>query len=853
MTWLNEGIKALVVETVLPNRGVLDIIKSVNLNELDLRFSESTAFDPAMGSDNTTAAFSLPFNFPVDIVAVEQNITVGSDGTDFAQLVIPKGPSTTDVQMRIIHLKFAQVPFAAFGDQHGAFEQFLATTATGKDVTMSLKGNANTDAQTAVGLLSLTGIAFSVQTTIAGLQGLAAKPALVTSLDVNHGFPNYLLIKVDSSLFNPSNLTLGTGDVAFDLQFGGATIGEADASNLVILPGNQTYALDVHYQPQGSAVASGQKMLENYLQGVTSAAAIRGTTHSTDIESLQLAMSKINLSPVSIPALHQNLITTASLFFPTDIAKTGIAQTSFTLSNPFTASINLLKVNAAATFGNLSLGTIDHVDRSSDPIHADGHSTISSPTLPFKFNLDPVTIIELLFIGAQNNHVGLGPLPAVFQIVLQNPGAKTNIVATVDTGNPPCVSGKQFDVNDAILNALKNLEVSLDIDSSVKINDYPTDLAFKQNNVKAITDKTALYLIGVVAPPIVQELVNSAQLSFSVANISNISDGGFDLSLKGALTGTGPFDAQITFVEPVTITWQGSNIAQIALPPVCASANEGVSNYETNGRLTITDNDKFTNFATFLLHNEEFTWTISTDKVRLTALGTMFDGVSLKKDISFKAFNNLPGVTISNFKLPSDDPAGGIHIETDSMIPSPAQLGIDLGTVTFDAAFNGVTVGPLTGQNALLAPQATSNLHLSGRITPKSGDELNMMGVLFTNFLQGKNQTLDVQGESVQPLGTTSPVGWLSTAFRTLKLEVTLPGQIFDIIQSIDMTDLELVMTEQSEVFAPLASSQQVLAQYKNPFGFSLQVVKSGEDLTLSALGLDVAEVSVVPQFPSRL
>ena len=48
--------------------------------------------------------------------------------------------------------------------------------------------------------------------------------------------------------------------------------------------------------------------------------------------------------------------------------------------------------------------------------------------------------------------------------------------------------------------------------------------------------------------------------------------------------------------------------------------------------------------------------------------------VKLSKDISFKAFNNLPGVTISNFKLPSDDPAGGIHIETDSLIPSPARV-----------------------------------------------------------------------------------------------------------------------------------------------------------------------------------
>ena len=35
-------------------------------------------------------------------------------------------------------------------------------------------------------------------------------------------------------------------------------------------------------------------------------------------------------------------------------------------------------------------------------------------------------------------------------------------------------------------------------------------------------------------------------------SIRNISDDGFDLSLKGALTGTGPLDAEITFTEPVT-------------------------------------------------------------------------------------------------------------------------------------------------------------------------------------------------------------------------------------------------------------------------------------------------------------
>ena len=79
-------------------------------------------------------------------------------------------------------------------------------------------------------------------------------------------------------------------------------------------------------------------------------------------------------------------------------------------------------------------------------------------------------------------------------------------------------------------------------------------------------------------------------------------------------------------------------------------------------------------------------------------MSIIFGGVSLSKDISFSAFDGLPGVTISNFNLvsfarydhaehdpeldfsqPSDDPAGGITISTDSLIPSLSNLGVDLG------------------------------------------------------------------------------------------------------------------------------------------------------------------------------
>lgn len=163
-------------------------------------------------------------------------------------------------------------------------------------------------------------------------------------------------------------------------------------------------------------------MLENYLQGVDSQTTIMGTSSSTSIGSLEPALAQINLSPVTIPALHQNLIGSASLEFPTDIVQTGVASTTFTLANPFSASINLLEVTAIATYHNLTLGAINHVDMSSNPIHANGHSNITSTVLPFNFNLDPLTIIGLITTSAQEHNVDLGPLTSLFQLVIDNQG-----------------------------------------------------------------------------------------------------------------------------------------------------------------------------------------------------------------------------------------------------------------------------------------------------------------------------------------------------------------------------------------------------------------------------------------------
>ena len=170
-------------------------------------------------------------------------------------------------------------------------------------------------------------------------------------------------------------------------------------------------------------------MLENFLQGVDSDTSIIGTSDTTPIDSLEPALSEIKLSPVVIPAMHQNLITSTSLEFPTDIVQTGIASVTFILSDPFTASINLLKVTATATFQGIELGAINNVDLSSNPVHADGHSNVTSSSLPFNFNMNPTVITELLLLRAKQKSVDFGPLTDLLQVVLDNPDFKSSVSA----------------------------------------------------------------------------------------------------------------------------------------------------------------------------------------------------------------------------------------------------------------------------------------------------------------------------------------------------------------------------------------------------------------------------------------
>ncbi|KAL8287086.1 hypothetical protein RQP46_004092 [Phenoliferia psychrophenolica] len=862
VSWLNTGIKKLAIAVVLPAMK-LDVINSITINQMTLMFTEENAYSPAFSTNDTVALFQLPFAFPVNIVQAATSITATNSNTapasrlgkrdtgDFATLDVPMLPSTTDVQARSLLLKFEDIPFTSI--DNGIFSSFLMETTVGATKPFALHGAANTITRTAIGDLALSDIAFSVETAVEGLQGLNAQPATVSDLDVFHGYPGYLQINANAHLFNPSpQITIGTGNVNFGLTFQGQTIGSAIITGLVLVPGANLVPTAVHYSPSGSSqLASGQVLLENFIQGIVSDTIIVGSRDTTPIASLKEALASIQLG-TSIPPLQGNLVTQANLAFPLDIAKTGIADATITLANPFTANIYIDSVVTLATYQGISLGKVD-VPRLSPPIFAAGHTQIVSNVLPLALDTDPKVLIAFVEAAALAQGVDLGILLPEFAYVLSLESTASTVTTSVNLQPETCTpSGTTAKVQALILAAVKNLKTNLTISSATRLDEFSTPLNFVQNNVPTVLDDSVLYLTGILGKTIVSNIVDQSVLAFASGMVTNVTDGGFTVALQGSLLNAGPFDALIEFPEPVVVVWDGTHIADIVLPPICATGGAGVPNLASTGILTIKDLSRFTDFAAYLLLNPKFTWTISTDKLRVTALGTIFDNVVLSKQVSFDAFNRLePGVTISKSDFPSDA-SNGINLALTSLIPSPSNLGIELGAVSFDSFFQGSPIGPVNAEGLILLPKSVTTAPLTGVITYRDDTAgLDALGTVFSQFLQGKDTSLTVTGVSVtSPAQPGRPVNWLSAAFKQFTFEVILPGKMYDIISSVALRDLTVTVAEPSQAFAALVTNNVTNVVYKNPFGFSLQAIDAGGAFIINYNNLDSALLTL-PKLPS--
>lgn len=86
--------------------------------------------------------------------------------------------------------------------------------------------------------------------------------------------------------------------------------------------------------------------------------------------------------------------------------------------------------------------------------------------------------------------------------------------------------------------------------------------------------------------------------------------------------------------------------------------------------------------------------------------------------------NGFPNVRILEFDLPSDAaPGQGINLVIDTAMNNPSPIGVTLGTIVLDIAYNGTNLGQVRANGASLLGSSESVLNLTGIMVPQTTPE----------------------------------------------------------------------------------------------------------------------------------
>ncbi|KAG0746078.1 hypothetical protein G6F33_006884 [Rhizopus arrhizus] len=840
ITWLSEGFQSVQLNVALGAPEPLKIIHGVKMGYVDLAFDAANPYSPTLSAPSVTANFQMPFGFSLNITELSQNISLGintsdTETTNFAVIQAPLTAAVSNQAEGTIVFPLNNRTISGIPGQESIFNEYTYELTASQNYPFMVSGSALTKAITPIGPLTLTGINFTVPTALNGLQFLNSSATTINSLDVVGGTSSGLNLAISVTMNNPSDFSISTGDVSFDMGASDTKLGLVTLSNLNLVRGSNTVNASAVFDPKSSEV--GQTLLSTFVMGSNNDVDISGYADSTNIASLATGLSAIRLMS-TLPGLKTALIQGSALSILPDTVTTSVSGVKVSIANPFSAGMSISKVVAAVTYQGMPLGNIDQ-DISSNPIVISGKSTVQSNPLNMQMNLEPSAIALLLRTLAVQASLDTKPLDALYTLGGLSVEGQQNVEADSSLFS-------NFNISQYTMDAMKALKVDLSLTSGIIIGQYTDDLSFSQSSVAVSTDSSVCQLIPIVGYPIVVQIVAGSILSFDSILLSSFTDGSFNTQMKGSITKTGPMDATISFPKPLTVAWRGLTLGTVTMSNIQAKANAGAS-FDVQGTFTVANADHMATFAAFMINNENFEWEITSDSVSVTALGFTFDNVPLHKFVTLGGSNGFKNaVTVRSFDLPSKDPEGGITLIANTEIYNPGQIGFDLSSVTFESFFKSVDLGPLSATgNVTFSPKATSAITMKGRLVPQEpGEGINAITQVFGNYLANKNTTLTVKG--VSGSGPRGEVSWLSTAFKTLTIENVVlpgPGSVPVLIPAIQMNDMQLDFTK--DPWAPPTSSNSVQAQLKNPFGFPLGVSQLSMEVQATYGGETVASLSI--------
>lgn len=196
---------------------------------------------------------------------------------------------------------------------------------------------------------------------------------------------------------------------------------------------------------------------------------------------------------------------------------------------------------------------------------------------------------------------------------------------------------------------------------------------------------------------------------------------------------------------------------------------------------------------------------------------------------------NMTDVSISDFQLPGDDPAGGISLAVSTKFTNPSAFGVEIGILAVDLYYEDLYLGPAQTSSPINLTSGVNSVNLVGRMLPYGNDTaaLAKLSTVFSNYLNGVITPVKAVGRSVT-LPNGDQIDWLTKGIKALVLNVPLqsPTGRISPIKTITIKELSLGFDDQHP-YAPTANSSQIEATFGLPFGFSLDIAKLQTSFTI--------------------
>lgn len=393
VTWLSEGFKSVQLNVGLTNGSPLDIIKNVKMGYLDLGFTSQDPYSPSASAPNVIADYTIPFGISLNIVQVTQNLVLGTNKTgNFSTINVPWVPATTDQTAKTLQFAMNNVHIQGMQGKEAAFDSYTYDLTASGPYSFQVGGNVTAQAVTAIGNITMGGIAFNLPTNINGLKFLNSTPTTVNGVDMTGGTSENLLLSINVTMDNPSDFSMSVGDVNFAFIANNEQLGNVVLSNLTLERGVNHKTASATFNPKVSQ--NGQNILSQFVMGKNNGVSIGGFNGSTAVASLATALGAIKID-TTLPGLTSPLIQGGKLTVMDTSPKDGVVGVQVSIANPFSASMAITKVVTSATYKGLPVGNINQ-DISGNPFNVPGKATAQSQELQMTMNIQPAAVALLL-------------------------------------------------------------------------------------------------------------------------------------------------------------------------------------------------------------------------------------------------------------------------------------------------------------------------------------------------------------------------------------------------------------------------------------------------------------------------